>query len=95
MIATDRTILFYFRGVPVVHVTSLRIPSDERQEGLFYYDIRHDEEDWCEPVTVEPGVLVNHFGTMVTTKPLTFSTEFGFQSIEITEEEKEMIYHHI
>ena len=95
MSTLSRDVLFHFRGVPVIHVTALRIRQEQREIDLFYYDIRHAEEDWSEPVTVEPHVLVNHFGTIVTTKPISFEPDDdGNAYLEITNEEKDEILKH-
>jgi len=89
----NQKVLFYFRGVPVIRVTSARIRQDARKDGLYYYDIRHSDDDWGDPATVEPCVVVNHFGTMVTTKPIVFTpNEHGDQYLEIEDEEKEKIF---
>ena len=84
--------LFYFRGVPVIHVTSAHIRQDEREVDLYYYDIRHSDQDWSDPVTIEPFVMVNHFGTIVTTEPIEFPThEEEAPYLPITDEEKKKI----
>jgi hypothetical protein len=93
MSVNTQSVLFYFRGVPVIHVTGARIRQEDRQEGLYYYDIRHSDEDWGYPCTVEPYVLVNHFGTMVTTEPIEIEPdENGDVYLEITDEERELIW---
>jgi len=38
--------------------------------GLYVYEIRHADSDWCKPSTIESFVLVNHMGTLTTDKPL-------------------------
>jgi hypothetical protein len=95
MSTLNRDVLFHFRGVPVIHVTSSRIRQEQRDMDLFYYNLRHAEEDWSEPVTVEPYVLVNYFGTIVTTEPIPFeSDDHGNAYLEITDEEREEILKH-
>lgn len=76
----------YFRGVLIVDVTHLRVR--EQKEGLYYYGIRHCDQDFGEPITVEKNVLVNHFGTLITKQELDFK---GYDYIELTEEEQDLI----
>ncbi|MFY0521595.1 LPD28 domain-containing protein [Lysinibacillus sp. UGB7] len=59
------------RDSEIVNATCLRIPLDQREEGLFYYDVRHDDECQGIPCSVEYFVFINHLGTIVTNKPLT------------------------
>lgn len=51
-----------FRGVEG-YITDRRIKS-ERRSDLFYYELRHDDEDWSQPCTIEDYVVVNHWGTI-------------------------------
>lgn len=61
---------FTIEGAPVVYVHEGRISLEERHEELFYYSMRHDENDWSEPCTIEIGVMVNFFGVLVTSAPI-------------------------
>lgn len=45
------------------YITDRRVPQNERTEGYFYYDLRH-EDDGCDPCSIEDFVLVNHWGTI-------------------------------
>lgn len=58
------------RGKSVVYATSLRIPTSERLEDLFYYDVRSSDENSGVPASIKRGVMVNHLGTIATTEPL-------------------------
>lgn len=49
-----------------VYLTDLRIKPQDRIKGLYYYDIRHDEKG--TPCSIEHGVLMNHWGTIVSIK---------------------------
>lgn len=53
-----------FRGMDA-YLTDLRIPKEERREDLYYYEIRHSDEDWSEPCNIENGVFINHWGSIV------------------------------
>ncbi|PVC74994.1 hypothetical protein C2I27_03650 [Priestia megaterium] len=85
-------ILFNLRNIPVVELTQSRIKKEERKEDLHYYDIRHSDDDWGEPSTVESGVWVNHFGTLATTAPLELEEHVG---LLLSEEEQSLINQHI
>lgn len=75
----DETILF----------TDARIKNDEQQSGLNYYHIRHDDEGWL-PVSVENKVLVNHFGTIISSNKLDMDVMNwnGERYINLSEQEK-------
>ncbi|UYX56048.1 hypothetical protein M3Y14_34265 (plasmid) [Bacillus thuringiensis] len=90
--SNTQAILFELRGIPVVTATSLRIPQEERNSDLYYYDIRHADCGWCEPATIEPFVMVNHYGTITTTLPLELNdgTESN-QYLVLTDEEGNLI----
>lgn len=92
--------LFTFRDVPVTKCTCLRIPHAERIKGRYYYDIRHDDEGLGNPVTIEKGVLVNHFGTMETLEPIEGINESKFtddnwEPYFLSKQEQEDIIYHI
>ena len=51
--------------------TSMRINrNDIAEEGLYIYDIRHDDECLGIPCEVRPFVMVNHWGTIISKKPI-------------------------
>jgi hypothetical protein len=44
-----------------------RVPVDKAPIGFPYiYHLRHDEENWCCPMSIENFVLANFFGTIFT-----------------------------
>lgn len=93
----EQTGIGTFRGVPVVEVTCRRIRQSEEQEGLHYYRIRHTDDDWGQPWSVEKYVLVNHYGTVVTSEPIPYLEETPSESegkryIELTEDEIQFIF---
>lgn len=49
----------------------LRIDRQSIPEGYFMYEVRHDDEDWGEPVEIALGVMVNFFGTLLTKEQFT------------------------
>ncbi len=90
--------LFKLSGVPVVFCSEFRVKPEERDENLFYYNMRHPDDDWSIPWSVEKGVLVNFFGTIATTEPiefLEFNNSDNRKEIELTEEEQELIWQNL
>ena len=55
---------FNFRGNNV-EVTILRIRRADRLPDKHYYEIREDDDGCGDPITLEAGVMVNHFGTLI------------------------------
>lgn len=85
-----------FRGNDV-YITDLRIKKVDRSPNLFYYDLRHSDEDFSVPCTVEDFVIVNHWGTMISTKDLRriLNNSWGADRIctELEEDEIELFCH--
>lgn len=47
-----------------------RISRDTIPDGWYFYEVRHADNDWCEPIEIGLGVLVNFYGTLITKEPL-------------------------
>lgn len=62
--------------------SNYRIDRDTVPEGLFCYDLRGSDYDPGDPVTVEPRVLVNHAGTVLTTEPIEFTGTDQFRRVD-------------
>ena len=45
--------------------TSIRIKRDTIPDGLYTYDVRHDDECRGIPCEIAPFVMVNHWGTII------------------------------
>jgi hypothetical protein len=60
-ITYDLAILF---GKPVLYV-DMRIAPNSLPEGLYTYDLRHSDDDWSQPATLQRQVTVNYFGTVI------------------------------
>lgn len=58
-----------------------RLNRDNDTDGKYIYDIRHIDNDWCEPATIENRVLVNWFGCLITEYPILFPDETKFLTI--------------
>ena len=50
--------------------TDWRIKRDTIPDGWYFYEVRHADNDWCEPVEVAVGIFVNFYGTLITKEPL-------------------------
>lgn len=50
--------------------TNLRIDRNTVPEGCYMYEVRHDDDNWGDPVEIALGVLVNHWGTLMMFEPL-------------------------
>ena len=50
--------------------TSIRIKRDTVPDGLYTYDVRHDDECRGIPCEIAPYVMVNHWGTIILAEPL-------------------------
>ena len=61
--------------------TSLRIKRATVPQGLFQYEVRHDDDGRGDPVEIAKGIMVNHWGTILTRKPLELP-ENGYLSID-------------
>lgn len=68
----SRPITLFFNGHPEVSglVSEYRVNRKEDVEGKYLYDIRHADNDWCEPATLEKFVMVNWFGTLIVDEPI-------------------------
>lgn len=56
-------------------ITEYRVDHTNHTEGKYLYDIRHSDDDWCEPATIEQHVLVNWFGTLICDNPISFGPD--------------------
>ena len=50
--------------------TSIRIRRDTIPDGLYAYDVRHDDECRGIPCEIAPFVMFNHWGTIILAEPL-------------------------
>jgi hypothetical protein len=66
---------------PMYYESDCRIPKEERQDGLFYYAVRHGDNGSISPTvcTLERWVMVNHLCDIV--------TNFEVEELKFTEEE--------
>lgn len=63
-----------FQGKPALF-TDGRLDKTTLPAGIYCYDIRHSDNDWGKPCTLENHVLVNFFGSIITKEPISLSSE--------------------
>jgi len=68
------------------------IPSQhEIQDYPYQYNLRHSGTDWSKPATIEKcPVLMNHFGTLFSKKPLRFRKEKEYMGVYKWEEREDI-----
>lgn len=72
-------------GSKDVLFTFKRIDPTTIPDGLYVYDIRHDDDSLGDPVTIEAKVIVNRYGSVITTKPIQHIEDCpGHNYIDIT-----------
>lgn len=62
-------------------LTMARIDRASVPEGLHLYELRHSDEDWCDPVQIGKGVLVNFYGTVLSREPVEMGAD-GFLDLD-------------
>lgn len=50
--------------------TPIRIDRGSVPKGLYLYEVRHDDEGRGDPVQIAKGIMVNHFGSIITCEPI-------------------------
>lgn len=50
--------------------TCCRIDRSTVPKGLYVYEVRHDDEMRGDPVQIANWIMVNHWGTLISSKPL-------------------------
>ena len=48
--------------------TCARVDRDTVPEGLYMYEVRHDDDQQGDPVQIANWIMVNHWGTLITNK---------------------------
>lgn len=48
----------------------MRIERDSVPKGLYLYEVRHDDDGFGDPVQIAKGIMVNHFGSILTRTPI-------------------------
>ncbi|WP_416325908.1 LPD28 domain-containing protein [[Eubacterium] hominis] len=73
--------------IPVIF-TPARIPMSHVPKGLYRYEVRHDDD--CQGIMCQlaKGIMINHWGTILSNKPIQLDVD-GFRDID---EEKDIVY---
>ncbi len=50
--------------------TNARVEPKSVPKGLHLYEVRHSDEDWGEPIQIAEWIRVNHWGTLLSAKPI-------------------------
>lgn len=50
--------------------TCLRVDKTTIPKGWYFYEVRHDDFCYGDPIEIALGVLVNHWGTLIMEEPL-------------------------
>ncbi|MGZ4031025.1 MAG: LPD28 domain-containing protein [Tumebacillaceae bacterium] len=61
-----------FKGQKV-EITTDRIPEEDRNPDLYYYEFKHDEEKSYLPYMIESEVNDDFWGTMISEEPFEFN----------------------
>ena len=71
-------------GIPMIF-TCCRVDRDTVPMGLYVYDVRHDDDCQGIPCQIKEHIMVNHWGTIISTKPLKLDER---NSLELRFDEK-------
>jgi len=61
--------------------TDIRIDRNTVPKGLHLYEVRHDDDGYGDPVQIAKGIMVNHWGTILTRDPIKLSSD-GYLDID-------------
>ena len=61
--------------------TDIRINRGSVQKGLYLYEVRSDDDGCGDPVQIARGIMVNHFGSIITREPIRLPPD-GYLNIE-------------
>ena len=50
--------------------TCCRVDKNTVPKGLYVYEVRHDDDMRGDPVQISDWIVVNHWGTLLTSKPI-------------------------
>lgn len=56
-------------GHPMIYTCS-RCDRNTLPKGLFFYEVRHDDEGRGDPCEIAEHILVNHLGTLISDRPV-------------------------
>lgn len=50
--------------------TCLRVDRNTVPEGLYMYEVRHDDDGQGDPAQIADWIMVNHWGTLISNRPI-------------------------
>lgn len=56
-------------GLPMLFTNS-RLDRETVPKGLFLYEVHHDDDQQGDPVQIGKWIMVNHWGTLISNKPV-------------------------
>lgn len=71
--------------------TCLRVDRSTVPDGYFMYEVRHDDDQQGEPVQIGRSILVNHWGTLISNRPIRLESSsinayIGYRDIDPEED---------
>src|SRR5699024_9729045 len=79
----------FIRGNKILFASPHRLSKEERQLNIYYYDVRHADDDGFELETIEGFVFINFFATIGMEEPFSLTDENDI--IVLNEKEKDII----
>lgn len=68
-----------FEAVEILGVPSLftagRVDRKTTPPGMYAYDMQTSEDDWSQPCLLARGIMVEHYGTVLTASPIALPHE--------------------
>lgn len=61
-------------GQPMLF-TCLRCDRDTLPAGMYMYEIRHDDDGRGDPCEIADWIMVNHWGTVISNRPVNLTEE--------------------
>ncbi len=56
-------------GKPMLF-TAMRISRESVPKGLYLYEVRHEDESWMDPCQIGKGIMLNFYGTLISSQPI-------------------------
>ena len=82
----------YLNGAECIFYYNERFSSEHAPDNYPYmYQLRHDEDDWTIPVTLEKVVFVNFFGTVFLKEPVVFCEDSYVEISDFEIDDDDMI----
>lgn len=64
-------------GIPIIAVVEdTRVLLKDRLPGYTYYELRHADNDYSQPFSIETDVRVNFWGTLILVAPIVRNSQY-------------------